>query len=185
MNRATRPRRAVPGVVQIRLKTALASRDSVKHWACRYARAPECPWPEPIASWPCTAPTSAGGGKARECDSSGASAGSRGARSAGAGLLDGAPVGHARGGLSNRTRGGARPQPGGGAAGAPGAGGAVRAERRTRRVRHLQQCLDLLHTIDPARFGTVDPTLGAFGAEAVLVRLRTFETRPSPPAGRI
>ena len=48
-----------------------------------------------------------------------------------------------------------------------------------RRLRRVRECLELLRTLEPDRYGAVEPTLEAFGVAlgtvAVLVRLRTVE----------
>ena len=106
------------------------------------------------ASWPRTAPTGAGGRKARACD--GSSAGGRGGTVS---LLPDCLAAHLSGTL-------------------PEVEATVRATEQapTLAAAARQARLELPRTLEPARFGSVEPTLGAFGAVlgtvAMLVRLR-------------
>ena len=145
--------------MQIRLETALTGEEYVTRRAWRYARAPECPWHGAecqLASHGAYERRRPEGARVRRflCRRSGWTVS----------LLPDCLAAHLAGTL-------------------PEVETTVRATEQAptlaAAVRRVQPCLELLHTLEPARFGSVEPTLGAFGAAlgtvAVLVRLRAVE----------
>ena len=145
------------GAVQIRLETALTGEEYVKRRAWRYAKAPECPWHGAecrLASHGTSERRRPEGARVRPflCRRSGRTVS----------LLPDCLAAHLAGTL-------------------PEVETTVRATEQapTLAAAARQACLELLRTLEPARYGTVAPTLGAFGAAlgtvAVLVRLRAVE----------
>ena len=180
MARATHPRRAVAGAMQIRLETALTGEEYVRRRAWRYARPPACPWhgAECKLAWHGTyqrrRPKGARVRRFR-CRRSGRTVS----------LLPDCLAAHLSGTLPEveATVRAAEQAPTLAAAveKARPTGGGARAAKDwvRRRLRRVRACLELLRTLEPDRYGPVAPTLEAFGAAlgtvAVLVRLRTVE----------
>ena len=168
------------GTVQIRLETALTGEEYVTRRAWRYVRAPECPWHGAecqLASHGTYERRRPEGARVRRflCRQSGWTVS----------LLPDCLAAHLSGTLPEveATVRAAEQAPTLAAAAAKARPEHVEqpgAERWTRRrVRRVQACLELLRTLEPARYGSVEPTLSAFGAAlgtvAVLVRLRAVE----------